>query len=436
MPTCQQTLARGRRGVFSLFGTLAVLLAVTAFMSACTLNPAPDGVTVSDGPPSVRLASPLPNATYLEGVPVNIQAYISNAGPDIDRVEVAIDNAIVDTKPTPNTSGAVVFSITNSWPAAGVGAHTVSVTAFRADGSASEPATATFNILAGAGAVEVTEEPTDVEPTATPESDQGENTTDAGGEDGGDNGGDNGGEDANTAEGGEDGGDEGGEDEPEPTPSSPVATFNQGVNLRRGPGTNFNPPISSYATGQTADILAINPAGDWYKVRGSNGEGWVFASLVSVSGDVDDLPRDPGPPTPVPATPVPTPVPSTPVPQSQANLVAGEIRLDPDQPVCGETYNVEVDLANLGSTDTTTSGLFTVQDIHKASGAVTAQTQGPIPIIRAGETVESADIPITSDTFVGEEHTVVVILNPSGSIPETGSGDNRREVTYTLQPGC
>lgn len=410
-----------------LLATVVLLLA-----TACTLNQSPEGVTVGGGAPVVRLVSPPANATYLEGVQVNIQASVSNAGEDIDRVEVTVDNAVVTTFPQPNESGSPIFSVTHSWPAAGVGNHVVGVTAFRGDGSASEPATVTINVISPAANVEATEPPTPVEaPSDTPADEGGDETTDGGDADQPADEGDNGGDEADNTDEGDNGGDESNDDS-----GDPVATFTQGVNVRRGPGTNFNPPIGSFAANQTADVLGVNPAGDWYKVRYYNAEGWVFASLLTISGDTSNIPVDPGPPTPVPATATPIPptgVPATAVPSSQANLVAGNIRLDPSQPTCNQTFNVRVDIANLGSQDTTTSGTFTVQDLY--NGQVQEETQGPIPVIEDGKTIESAAIPITVSTNHSETHTIVVILNPNGGIPETGSGDNRRELQYTLQKG-
>jgi hypothetical protein len=402
-------------------GRLLALVSLMLVATACSLNQSPEGERVGGGPPVVRLASPMTNATYLEGVQVNIQASVTNAGEDIDRVEVTVDNAVVTTLPQPNASGSPIFSVSHTWPAAGTGSHTIGVTAFRGDGTASAPATVTISVISPAPATETTA-PT-LEPSDAPTQED-DTPTDEGGdeqptdEDSGDEG---------------DSGDDGGDEDDGSGP--PTATFTQGVNVRRGPSTNFNPPIGSFAANQTAEIVGINPAGDWYKVRYYNSDGWVFASLMTISGDTSNLPVDPGPPTPVPATATPIPptsVPATAVPVSQANLVAGNIRLDPSQPTCGETFEVRVDIANLGSSDTTTTGLFTVED--SAGGNVT-RTQGPIPIVKAGETVGSADIPITVSTNYNEEHTLAVILNPTGSIPETGSGDNRREIKYTLQRG-
>jgi hypothetical protein len=377
---------------------------LAAAMTACTLNPAPSEQSFS-GPPTVRLTSPQPNATYLEGIAVNMQAQVSNAGSNIDRVEFSVDNTIVATATNPNTTGAPTFSVMQSWTAAGVGAHNLSVVAFRTDGTASQAAVSSVNVIATA----------QIEPptaTATRErrnqNNNNSNETQA---------------PTNTPEPTE--------IPATPTPDKPMATVNQGVNVRRGPGTNFNPPLGALPAGESTEILARNPAGDWYKVRFYNGDGWVLGSLVTVSGDVSDLTVDPGPPTPAPTPIPPTAVPFTPVPVSTANLVAGNIRLTPANPRCGETFQVDVDIANLGTGDTTVSGTLRVRDL--VNGAVQGETTGAIPIIRAGATVASGNIPFTISTFYDQEHVIEVVLNPSGSIPETGNGDNRRELKYTLR---
>lgn len=408
-----------------------------ALATGCTLNTAP-GISpvVISGAPVVTLAAPPPGAAYLEGVGVNVQALIANAGADIDRVEIAVDNTLVDTQTQPNADARVAFTITYAWQAAGVGEHTVSVTAFRTDGSSSAPAMVTFTVV-GAAAPEAT-------PEATPE-DQGDDQgiLDGAAESESDSAAlssaEEGNDEQSAGQGG--GGDESEDEEepkPSPTPSKPIATFTTGVNVRRGPGTNFNPPIGSYAAGNTAEVVGVNPSRDWYKVRYYNADGWVAASLMTIAGDTSNLPVDAGPPTPVPATATsipPTEAPATAAPQSNANLVAGNIRLDPSPPVCGKTFDVRIDLANLGSEDTASTGIFNVQDIHVASGQVTAETQGPIPIIKAGVTVPSDRIKLTVSTYYNEQHRIVITLNPNSAVPESTNGDNKNQIEYTLQRG-
>lgn len=64
------------------------------------------------------------------------------------------------------------------------------------------------------------------------------------------------------------------------------------INIRRGPGTNY-PVAASVAAGTTLEILALNPAGDWYQVRlaGQADPVWVFASLTRTTGALDGVKR-------------------------------------------------------------------------------------------------------------------------------------------------
>jgi uncharacterized protein YraI len=90
------------------------------------------------------------------------------------------------------------------------------------------------------------------------------------------------------------------------TPGIPMATLNQGVNVRSGPGVEFAPPIGSLSAGQTVEILARTSAGDWFKIRYFDQDGWVAAPLVTVSGDLARIPVDSGPSTPTPPSNTPT----------------------------------------------------------------------------------------------------------------------------------
>lgn len=393
---------------------------LVALLAACNLNTDSDsgpGSPVISGPPQVRIAAPLPNATYLEGVIVTIQALVTNAGADVQRVEVALDGAPLAQRSDPNPSGAPSFSVAETWRAENPGAHTITVTAFRADGSASEPAAVAVNVVSQGSSVQ-TQTPTVSSandaastPTSAPAAAPRATNTPA----------------PPT-------------DAPPPaataTPSSPQATFNVGVNVRRGPDTSFEPPIGSFAAGDTSEILAVNPARTWYKVRYWNGEGWVFGGLMSVSGDAANLPVDAGPPTPTPTSIPPTPVPPTAIPQRNINLVAGNITLNPDQPVCRETFQIFMDVANLGQ-EVSPSGMINVRNVHVASGTVTQTTQGAFPEIQPGQTVRVGPIPFTESTFFEEDHRLELTIDPNNQIPETTKDDNVGRRTYRLlRGGC
>ena len=404
----------GMRAAFRAFSVIALLLGT----AGCNLNtPVDGGVQSFSGAPSVRIIAPLPNATYRENVNVPIQAQVSNAGPDIDRVEVSVDDTIVQTFAEPNNGGAPTFGVTHTWSASGAGTHTIDVVAFRADGSSSSSAAVTITVVTQ-GAIE--------QASATPARTTGDQS-----------GGASGGASAtprqptNTAAP---------TDVPATaTPNTPQITTRQGINVRSGPGTNFNPPIGSLAAGQTAPLLGRNPAGDWYKIRYYNADAWVFAGLVDVSGDTSNLPIDPGPPTPLPPTPVPV-VPtvptSPPAATSNANLVAGNWRLDPPgDPTCNQTFNIYLDVANLGSEATTVSGTIDVRDVRVSDNSNQGSTVGSFPIIQAGQTLAIGPIPLTISTFYNEQHKIILTINPNGAVPENNRNDNVREITYTLQKG-
>ena len=92
------------------------------------------------------------------------------------------------------------------------------------------------------------------------------------------------------------------------------ATVRTGANLRAGPGTNY-PRIGSAKAGQVIEIVARNPAGNWYQL--ANGA-WIFGNLVENAPDVPVATNIPRPPA---ATPESGPAaPTATVPNSAEQL--------------------------------------------------------------------------------------------------------------------
>src|SRR3954462_13016999 len=123
-----------------------LLIALLILLTGCTLNNVVAPNETITGAPTVRILSPQPNATYMEGVAVNLQATVSNAGKDLDRVEIVIDGSTVATLNQPNPNAAASFNVTHGWSAAGIGAHSINVVAYRPDGSSSDPATVAITV--------------------------------------------------------------------------------------------------------------------------------------------------------------------------------------------------------------------------------------------------------------------------------------------------
>jgi uncharacterized protein YraI len=59
--------------------------------------------------------------------------------------------------------------------------------------------------------------------------------------------------------------------------------------VRQGPGTNY-PTVGSLAQGDTAPIVGRNADSSWLAISFSGGTAWVFAGLITVEGDVSQLP--------------------------------------------------------------------------------------------------------------------------------------------------
>jgi len=104
-------------------------------------------------------------------------------------------------------------------------------------------------------------------------------------------------------------------------PATPKLTTSQNVNVRSGPGTNYN-RLGELDAGQIFDITGKNPAGDWYQFNYNGQAGWVRNDFVTVSGDAggvkvaENIPAPPptARPAPPPAPPAPTAVPPPPPP--------------------------------------------------------------------------------------------------------------------------
>jgi hypothetical protein len=403
-------------------------------LTGCTLPTGQDRTIAISGAPEVRIAAPLPNASYLAGVTVNIQAAVTNAGDDIDRVEFAVDNEIISTRQSPNAVGAPAFNVTQTWPAEEVGSHLISVTAFRTDGTSSNPATVTINVI----------DPDDATVSTTGDTARG------------------GGQSDGMTDGETDTADEPAEpaepeaveqeqaaptDPPEPsatpepseipasaTPDVPTARFTTGINVRSGPDVVFDPPIGAFRANDTSEILAVNPAGTWYKVRYYNGEGWVFGDLADVSGNVNNLPVDAGPPLPTPVPPTSTPVPVTVTPSVTNNLVPISPFLAPPQPQCGQDFTAGVTIRNDGSQEIST-GLTRIRVIRVADGQeIRSSGDALVAVNLPPGGTHTVQFTFNIDVFVNEEHRVEFIADANNQVSETIEDDNTTGITYPMPP--
>ncbi len=221
------------------------------------------------------------------------------------------------------------------------------------------------------------------------------------------------------------------------TPSKPMAIVNSGANVRRGPSTSFEPPVGSIAANQESEIIAVNPARDWYKIKYYNSEAWIFAQLVDTTGDLSSLPVDLGPPTPIPPTPVPpTAVPPPTAIPDPVNLYVVNIQISPHPLKCLDTGEIQITVGNNGTANTQSGGKILVEAVLVSTGAVLESTVTIFGPIAAGSQ-ETVSASLTVATNYDELQRIRVTLDTDGQVAENNENDNRTDqgTDYILKKG-
>ena len=82
-----------------------------------------------------------------------------------------------------------------------------------------------------------------------------------------------------------------------PTGIFVTVTYSDPINVRSGPSTQLYPIIAQLNPGEVVPALGISPGREWIQITYPGGTGWVYASFVSISGELRIV--EP-PPTPTP----------------------------------------------------------------------------------------------------------------------------------------
>jgi uncharacterized protein YraI len=95
------------------------------------------------------------------------------------------------------------------------------------------------------------------------------------------------------------------------TSAPPMAQASDMLNVRGGPGTQYN-LVGSLQKDELVEIVGKNPAGDWWQVRLAGGQqGWVLGQFVQTTGETaavtvaTDIPAPPPTPAPAPVAAAP-----------------------------------------------------------------------------------------------------------------------------------
>ena len=292
----------GARAIWLRVGMLALLLA----LAGCNLNFMPPGEPRYEGPPQIVIAAPLPNQTFLAGATVILQARIENAGADLARVAVLLDEALLGEKANPNETGAAVLPLSIDWPTSNPGSHQLSVLAQRGDG-ASARADVNIRVIAPGSR----DMPAETEADAAA------------------------GESADA----------------QPKMPQVAASLLEASDLRSGPSMKHD-IIGDLPADSPVVLEAVSPGRDWYRIKHEGETGaWLPAATVG-EVDISALPAETGPPPPLP------------------NLVVEEVVILPNPPVCGETFEISATIRNIADYRAANLGLPVVEPLIAENGAV------------------------------------------------------------------
>lgn len=126
-----------------------------------------------------------------------------------------------------------------------------------------------------------------------------------------------------------------------PTPEAAVAVTTQGMNVRSGPGTNYQ-ILGAAPANQQYVLKGKDPTGAWWQVDYNGRDGWLFAQLVTANNS-SGVPVAQNIPAPPPPTNTPIPAPVQPAPEQPApEQPAPEEPAQPPPPANNYKFNVAV----------------------------------------------------------------------------------------------
>ena len=380
----QAGMAIGRRKARSLLLLLSLLACVS-----CNLSAIPSVLPPTfEGPPVIFIAAPQPNQTFLAGTTVIVQARVENAGPDLERVAVLLDDALLGERLAPNESNAAVLPLTIDWPTSNAGQFTISVIAERGDGGAAREDVSievisrerSDVILPTESDVSGDQPATLVPHTSSPPA------------------------------------------SPSPTdapaaapeilgPRSVTGVVLAVANLRPGPGVASGPPLGSLLAETRVLIVAISPERDWYRISyGEGGDAWIDAAFVQAADTIAGLPVDTGAPAPEPEA---------------VNLLVSSIELIPATPVCGQATTIRATVRNSGSLDSQTSPWVSARAHRLSDQSVIAENTDTIYLARLNAGEETVlELSLTLTAYYGERQQIRVTVDAGNHILESNEGDN------------
>jgi len=128
---------------------LCVLLAML-LVAACTSSPPPSPTIGPGGQPTVVIESPASGSPTPVGQPLAVQARADDIqGSGVNRIDLRVNDILVDSESTPGLVAQTMFVAQLSWTPSADEVVTLTVIAYRPDGTPSPPASVTVAVVFG-----------------------------------------------------------------------------------------------------------------------------------------------------------------------------------------------------------------------------------------------------------------------------------------------
>jgi hypothetical protein len=366
------------------------LLSIAAVICALTLSSGNDDANVTPptaisnlGVPSVTISQPTNAQSFRAGQTITVQAQATDPGTGVTRVELLVNNVVVDSQTSQSPTGEKNLSVLLDYVAAVPVQNlvlTVRPYASRNTGVVKgTDATVTINVTDASG-------------------NTGNNTT------------------GNNTTGNNTSGNNTVAVPPTQAPFNPTCRARVDtttLNLRQGPGTDFS-IVAVLNLG--AEVPLVGRLGDnsWWQVTSGANRGWVSAAYTTLLGNCNNVAVSAPPASPTAAI---TPTPTGPQP---ANLLVSVLTGPKNIVLTGGEVAASyiISVRNSGGTN---AGAFNVT-ITKPNGQTVDYS---IAGLNAGQELQIPDPTFTNATFTTPgTYRLTVFVDSSGNITETNKTDN------------
>lgn len=400
----QSGVASGRVNDYRLLLMLIVLVC-----AGCNLGFTGEGAPTSfEGPPIIHIAAPAPNQTFLAGSKVIVQARVENAGPDLARISVLLDDALLGEKVNPNETNAAVLPLTIDWPTSNTGEFKISVLAERGDGESARE-DVHIRVISESSAESAASSETARQEAIAPDPQEA------------------------AADGQPDAAVDGEQPPEQPAPAPTVAepavsgpsriagTMTQPARIRVGPGATYD-LVGNLDEDLEVMIVAVNPSREWYRIAYNDlSDAWVYAEFVLPAEDTSGLPVETGPPMPA---------------EQGVNLIVVDVRLEPPI-VCNQQATVRARIRNEGTDEAGNVAWVIAQPVLMSDGSSLLENP-PLAYLKPLEADEedTVEFPLTLTTHADQEQFIRIVVDSGNHLPETDETDNTRNSTsFILQQG-